>query len=60
MTAGRWTAPTAGKETEAIPAQVKLARQLYDGKQQTVQQIADMFGVTRPTIYAYLERQRAA
>lgn len=44
------------------PRQVALARQMYDelgddGKRRhTVQQIADEFNVTRPTIYRHLGR----
>lgn len=33
---------------------MKLAREMYDSGNYTVQQIADEFGVTRPTIYRHL------
>lgn len=39
---------------------VKQARKLCDEGSMTVQQIADLFGVSRPTIYRALERTDAA
>jgi DNA invertase Pin-like site-specific DNA recombinase len=51
---------TGGQKPKLGPRQVKLARQMYDetdedGKRKyTVAQIADEFGVTRPTIYRHL------
>ncbi|WP_263399797.1 helix-turn-helix domain-containing protein [Saccharopolyspora pogona] len=47
------------------PRQVHLARQMHDergpdGKRRyTVRQIADEFGVTRPTIYRHLNKTMA-
>ncbi|WP_433248353.1 helix-turn-helix domain-containing protein [Streptosporangium sp. CA-135522] len=38
------------------PRQVALAREMYDSGDYTVQQIADEFGVTRPTIYRHLAK----
>lgn len=32
------------------------AQQLYDTREKTVQQIADLFGVPRSTVYGYLNR----
>ncbi|MEU7768915.1 helix-turn-helix domain-containing protein [Nocardia sp. NPDC049190] len=48
-------------ETRTRPRQVQLARQMYDevddhGKRYTVGPIAAEFGVTRPTIYRYLNK----
>lgn len=34
--------------------QVQLAQQLYDAREKTVQQIADLFGVPRTTVYNHL------
>ncbi|QUC01764.1 helix-turn-helix domain-containing protein [Cellulosimicrobium cellulans] len=34
--------------------QAELAQQLYDSRTKTVQQIADMFGVARITVYGHL------
>jgi DNA invertase Pin-like site-specific DNA recombinase len=53
---------TGGQKPKLGPRQVKLAWQMYDergedGKRKyTVQQIADEFGVTRPTIYRHLSK----
>lgn len=35
---------------------VQLAREMYDSVDYTIQQIADEFGVTRPTIDRHLSR----
>jgi len=36
------------------------ARAMYDGGQHTVQEIADTFGVSRPTVYRHLTDREAA
>jgi DNA invertase Pin-like site-specific DNA recombinase len=60
LAAARARGRTGGQKPKLGPRQVKLARQMYDelddtGKRRhTVQQIADEFGVTRPTIYRHL------
>lgn len=57
---------TGGQKPKLGPRQVALARQMYeeianDGKRRyTVQQIADEFGVTRPTIYRHLGTAQAS
>jgi DNA invertase Pin-like site-specific DNA recombinase len=57
LDAARARGRTGGQKPKLGPRQVKLARQMYDergedGKRKyTVQQIADEFSVTRPTIY---------
>ena len=48
-----------GRKPSLSPDQRILARQLYDAKEHTVQQIADMFGVSRHTIYRALEQDAA-
>lgn len=61
LEAARARGRTGGQKPKLGPRQVQLARQMYDevdatGKQKwTVQQMADEFGVTRPTIYRYLD-----
>jgi DNA invertase Pin-like site-specific DNA recombinase len=64
LEAARARGRTGGQKPKLKPRQVQLARQMYeevgdDGKRRyTVQQIADEFGGTRPTIYRALgERQ---
>jgi DNA invertase Pin-like site-specific DNA recombinase len=61
LAAARARGRTGGQKPKLTAAQVALARQLYDelgvdGKRtRTVQEIADMFNVARPTIYRALE-----
>jgi DNA invertase Pin-like site-specific DNA recombinase len=66
LAAARARGRTGGQKPKLGPRQARLARQMYDeagedGKRvYTVQQIADEFGVTRPTIYRVLgEREQA-
>lgn len=60
LAAARARGRTGGQKPKLGPRQVRLARQMYeelseDGKRRyTVQQIAEEFGVTRPTIYRHL------
>jgi DNA invertase Pin-like site-specific DNA recombinase len=60
LAAARARGRTGGQKPKLGPRQVRLARSMYDetggdGKRRyTVQQIADEFGVTRPTIYRAL------
>ena len=60
LAAARARGRTGGQKPKLGPRQVELARQMYDevgpdGKRRyTVEQIADEFGVTRPTIYRHL------
>jgi hypothetical protein len=60
LAAARARGRSGGQKPKLGPWQVKLARQMYDetgedGKRRyTVQQIADEFGVARPTIYRAL------
>ena len=65
LAAARARGRTGGQKPKLGPRQVALARQMYDelgddGKRKyTVQQIADEFGVTRPTIYRHLAKPAA-
>jgi DNA invertase Pin-like site-specific DNA recombinase len=62
LAAARARGRTGGQKPKLGPRQAKLARQMYeetgdDGKRKyTVQQIADEFDVTRPTIYRHLSK----
>lgn len=38
--------------------QAILAQRLYDERKETVQQIADMFGVPRSMVYGHLDREK--
>ncbi|WP_406087764.1 helix-turn-helix domain-containing protein [Streptomyces virginiae] len=56
LEAARARGRTGGQKPKLGPRQVKLAREMYDSGDYTVQQIADKFGVTRPTIYRHLSK----
>jgi DNA invertase Pin-like site-specific DNA recombinase len=62
LAAARARGRTGGQKPKLGPRQAKLVQQMYeetgdDGKRKyTVQQIADEFGVTRPTIYRHLSK----
>ena len=66
LEAARARGRTGGQKLKLRKRQIELARQMYeetgrDGKRKyTVQQIADEFGVSRPTIYRHLERSGAS
>ncbi|MCP3818693.1 recombinase family protein [Streptomyces sp. A3M-1-3] len=59
LEAARARGRTGGQKPKLGPRQVRLARQMYDSGDYTVQQIADEFGVTRPTIYRHLGKNLA-
>jgi len=56
LAAARARGRKGGRKAKLNSAQLALVRQLYDGKQHTVEQIGGMFGVSRQTIYRHLER----
>lgn len=47
-----------GRRPKLTPDQAELAQQLYDAREKTVQQIADMFNVPRSTVYGHLNREK--
>jgi len=63
LDAARARGRTGGQKPKLTPHQAKIAQDMYDElgpdghRAHTVQQIADEFGVTRPTIYRHLQRQ---
>ncbi|ONH32841.1 recombinase family protein [Pseudofrankia asymbiotica] len=65
LEAARARGRTGGQKPKLGPRQVQLARQMYDEtgpdgrRKYTVQQIADEFGVTRPTVYRHLTQATA-
>lgn len=65
LAAARARGRKGGRKKVLRPRQVQLAQQMYDelgedGKRKyTVQYIAEELGVSRPTIYRYLERSQA-
>jgi DNA invertase Pin-like site-specific DNA recombinase len=64
LAAARARGRTGGQKPKLTPRQARIAQEMYDetgpdGKRcYTVAQIADEFGVARPTIYRHLERER--
>ena len=57
IAAARARGRVGGRKAKLTPAQAKLAQELYDGGDLTVQQIADAVGgVNRSTLYGYLNR----
>jgi len=66
LEAARARGRTGGQRPKLTHRQAQIAQQMYDEKgpdgrrRYTVQQIADEFRVTRPTIYRHLEPGTAA
>lgn len=56
LEAARARGRTGGQKPKLGPRQVQLAREMYDSRELTVQQVANGFGVTRPTIYRHLDK----
>ncbi|WML79169.1 recombinase family protein [Streptomyces sp. VNUA74] len=65
LQAARARGRVGGRKKALRPRQVDLARSMYDEKGEdgkrryTVQEIADELGVSRPTVYRYLEKKTA-
>ncbi|WP_037696891.1 recombinase family protein [Streptomyces scabiei] len=47
-----------GRRPKLTEDQAALAQRLYDEREKTVQQIADMFSVPRSTVYGHLDREK--
>ncbi|MFD6973988.1 helix-turn-helix domain-containing protein [Streptomyces sp. NPDC059979] len=47
-----------GRRPKLTEDQAALAQRLYDEREQTVQQIADIFGVPRSTVYGHLDKTK--
>ena len=66
LEAARARGRTGGQRTKLTPRQVELARGMHEEKgpdglsAHTVQEIADEFGVSRPTIYRCLQAMRGS
>lgn len=54
LAAARARGRTGGPKFKMTPTRIRQARAMYETKQHTVQEIADTFGVSRPTIYRHL------
>ena len=49
-----------GRRPKLTPQQAVLAQELYDKREKTVQEIADLFSVPRTTVYGHLTRSAAS
>jgi DNA invertase Pin-like site-specific DNA recombinase len=56
LAAARARGRKGGRKPKLSADQVTLAREMYDKRDRTVQQIADALGVSRVTVYRHVER----
>jgi DNA invertase Pin-like site-specific DNA recombinase len=54
LEAARARGRVGGRPSVMTPVKMKIARQLYDAKELTVEEIARTLGVSRKTIYRHL------
>lgn len=59
LAAARARGRVGGRKPKLSPDQAAVARQLYDAREHTVEQIAAMFKVSRHTIYRAIGRNAA-
>jgi len=59
LAAARARGRKGGPKFKMTPNKIVRARAMYDGGEHTVQEIADTFGVSRPTVYRHLTDRRA-
>ncbi len=59
LAAARKRGRVGGQKPKLTPRQSRIAKEMYDSGDHTVQQIADEFGVTRPTIYRHITKLEA-
>jgi DNA invertase Pin-like site-specific DNA recombinase len=59
LAAARARGRKGGRKSKMTPTRITEARRMYDSGVYTVEQIAQTFGVTRPTIYRHLEEPKA-
>ena len=58
LAAARARGRVGGRRPRLSPSQAELAQQLYDAREKSVQEIANLFGVPRSTVYGHLDRQK--
>ena len=56
LAAARARGRKGGRRPKLTAYQAELAQQLYDAREKTVQEIADLFTVPRSTVYGYLNK----
>lgn len=59
LAAARARGRVGGRRPKLTEQQAALAQELYDKREKTVQEIADLFGVPRTTVYGHLDRSTA-
>jgi DNA invertase Pin-like site-specific DNA recombinase len=59
LAAARARGRVGGRRPKLTEQQAALAQELYDKREKTVQEIADLFGVPRTTVYGHLNRSTA-
>jgi len=60
LEAARARGRVGGRPSVMTPEKVKVARQLYDAQELTVEEIARTLGVSRKTIYRHLAEERSS
>jgi DNA invertase Pin-like site-specific DNA recombinase len=60
LAAARARGRHGGRPTSMTPEKVRVAREMYDSREYTVEKIASTLGVTRTTIYRHLGRRRSS
>lgn len=60
LEAARARGRTGGRKPKLSDAQAAQVRKLYEAKDMTVAEIGDLFGITRESVYAYLNRAKGA
>lgn len=58
LAAARARGRRGGAKPKMTPAKIRQARAMYDSREHTVQEIAEVLGVGRATIYRHLSRSR--
>lgn len=58
LAAARARGRVGGRRPKLTEDQAALAQQLYNAREKTVQQIADLFGVPRSTVYGHLNKAK--
>ncbi len=54
----RARARVGGRRPKLTVDQAELAQQLYDAREKTGEQIADMFNVSRSTVYGHIDKNK--
>lgn len=58
LAAARARGRRGGAKPKMTPAKVRQARSMYNTREHTVQEIAEVLGVSRPTVYRHLDDPR--